>query len=1006
MTRWAAILSLTGAALPQTVDFGREVRPILSENCFQCHGPDSGARQAGLRLDTREGLLAKAGVVTPGRAAESRLYQRISHAQPALRMPPPHSKKELRPAQVEALRRWIDQGAQWQEHWSFRTPERPPAPEVKLRGWERNPIDSFLLARLEQAGLQPEREADRRVLIRRLSLDLTGLPPSPAEVERFVSDQAANYYEKAVDRLLASPHWGEHRARYWLDAARYADTHGLHADNYRQIWPYRDWVIGAFNRNLPFDKFTIEQLAGDLLPDASTDQRIATGFHRCNITTNEAGSIPEEVAAIYARDRVETTGTVWLGLSLGCAACHDHKYDPVTQREFYRFSAFFMNTPQKPLDGNIPGTPPLLVIPRSEDQRQWKEASAQAEELRLKLKSRAEAAIGPFEIAAAVGPAALPLTLPEPLPEGVNRKEDGTLEFTKAAPIEMSGAPQLRLDKPFTLAARVKTPEAAQTVIASYVGSDGPGVRWVFANRAMFLHFILEDPASGRKLHAKAIGIRLSAGEPEHFGVTYDGSGQEGGITFYVGGVPVDSGDLHEAYDAWKRTPLESARFRVGGDGVNSLQGGAIGSVRVFDSELSALEMRLLAVQSRPAREEAPAAVDAAREKAAKDLANRRHLFLALNDPEYRSLSRQLEAAERTIRAIRQRSVTTLVMEEKKEPPSARILARGQYDQPGETVAAGIPAAVGRLQQQSPNRLALAQWLVSPANPLTARVTVNRFWQEIFGTGLVRTAEDFGATGEPPSHPELLDWLAVDFRETGWDVKRFFRMMVTSAAYRQSAAASEEKRKIDPGNRLISRGPRFRLDAETIRDAALASSGLLVRRVGGPSVKPQQPDGVWEGVAMLFSNTRFYQPDEGERLYRRSLYTFWKRFAPPPAMEIFNAPTRESCLVRRDRTNTPLQALAAMNDRLMMDASRRLAESAISEGGGGFDGRLDYMTGRILARPLDGVERASARAAHAKLQAHYRKAPEASKALARDAETATWTMMASILLNLDEALNK
>ena len=916
--RRAAILMLVlvSAGASSNIDFQRDVRPILASNCFQCHGPDTGTRQAGLRLDTREGLFVdrKTGpVVLAGKPEASRLYQRISEPKPALRMPPPQAHKNLTATQIGILRAWIEQGAVWEQHWAFAAPLRPALPDVRDASWVRNPIDRFLLARLEAEGLGPAPEADRRALARRVSLDLTGLPPRPDEVDAFVRDQSPAAYEKLVDRHLGSPRWGEHRARYWLDAARYADTHGLHADNYREMWPYRDWVIDAFNRNMPFDQFTLEQIAGDLLPGASPSQIVATGFHRCNVTTSEAGVIPAEAQAMYTKDRVETTSMVWLGLTLGCAACHDHKFDPVTQRDFYRFAAFFNNTTQKPLDGNIPDPEPLIVTPRAEDRARWAELQILERELKRRLTA------GEYSSAE-----------PAPLP---NHHREGEV---------------LRRGKPFTFAAEVKAVEEPETLIAS-------GQGWRFLLRAMF-------PVAELNNLTVAGNARLSPGSKHHVAFTWQGSVDETAVTIYVDGDPVAIAPAQRP--AMQAKPLSKDDIKA---------------AHSFDRALRTDEIRLLA---KPGKDPYPAT---------------------------RALLEEIDAVGREQRAIRWRGGATLVMEERAgTQPTAQILFRGQYDQPKETVTPAVPSVLPPIAAGQPaNRLGLAQWLIDPANPLTARVAVNRFWQEVFGTGIVRTSEDFGATGEAPSHPELLDWLAVEFRESGWDVKRLFRLIVTSAAYRQAAAASPEKLERDPGNRLLSRGPRFRMDAEMVRDLALAASGLLVEKTGGPSVRPYQPPGVWEAVAVLYSNTRFYVPDEGENLYRRSLYTFWKRSAPPASMEIFNAPSRETCTVRRERTNTPLQALVTLNDPQFVQAARTLAEHAVRDTARSFDARIDFLALRVLSRRLAKDERQALEPSYAKIAGFYRTHPvEAARLAHHSEEAAVWTAIASQILNLDEALNK
>ncbi len=1059
-TRWTlpAALALVLAALPLatsalpggTVHFNRDIRPILSDNCFACHGPDPATRKRGLRLDTEEGLFTARDGVTPvvkGKPADSELYQRIIAEDESERMPPVKSHKKLSAAQKDLVKRWIEQGAAWEPHWSLVKPARPAVPAVQDQGWVKNDIDRFILAKLQENGLEPNAEADRRTLIRRVSLDLIGLPPTPAEVEAFVNDPAPDAYEKAVDRLLASPHYGEHRGRYWLDYARYADTHGLHIDNYREMWPYRDWVIAAFNKNLPYDRFTIEQLAGDLLPERTLEQQVATGFHRCNITTNEGGVIPEEVAAMYAKDRVETTATVWLGLTAGCAACHSHKFDPLTQKEFYQLVAFFRNTTQSPLDGNIADTPPVIVVPRAEDRARWLHLQKDVVALQER-RQKARAAAGPVfqkwldaeakavqdpldgskllagialhqgdgSQVVSVGGEDVALPLPKDVTWNKGNAGGAALHFGAKAGVTVPDAAGFAIDRPFTLAAWVFVPAADDSfeVMSKLAPDKERRHGWVLELNQRIPTLILYGNSADDKILVRGNSSqRLKAGAWNHVAFTYDGSRRPDGFALYFDGKlqnlqrsdePSLQGDIAAA-----------APLHLGFAGRRDFKGGALQDVRFYQRLLRPEEAALLARWP---------ALHATLGKDARKLTGPEReelltLYLNRFDAVYREVGDALAPLENEQRLIRMRSAVTHVMQERSDAsPVAKILFRGQYDQPRETVTPGVPAALPPLPKGAPaNRLGLAQWLMHPDNPLTARVTVNRMWQEVFGTGLVKTSEDFGIMGEAPSHPELLDWLAVEFRESGWDVKRFYKLLVISATYRQAAAATPEKLKKDPQNRLLSRGPRFRMDAETLRDFALASSGLLVRQVGGPSVKPYQPPGVWEAVAMLGSNTRNYKEDTGDKLYRRSLYTFWKRSAPPASMEILNAPSRENCTVRRERTNTPLQALVTMNDVQFVEACRHLAQRALKEAKGDFAARLDFVTLHLIARPFDARERAICEKALGRFLAHFQDRPQEAQKLIETgvsrpdaalapAELAAWTLLVNQLMNLDEALNK
>jgi hypothetical protein len=1043
---WAARPSAAADAPGARLEYNRDVRPILAENCFACHGPDSASRKADLRLDRREAAV-EAGAIAPGDVEGSALVERIFSADKTEIMPPPSTKKTLTAEQKDVLKRWIASGAEYQPHWSLIAPKRPEPPAVKGEQWVRNPVDRFVLAALEAKGLKPAPEADRRTLARRLGLDLTGLPPEPAVVEAFVKDPAPDAYEKLVDRLLNCERWGEHRARYWLDAARYADTHGIHFDNYREVWAYRDWVINAFNRNQSFDRFTVEQLAGDLLPNRTIDQQIASGFNRCNITTNEGGVIPEEYAVLYTRDRTETVSAVWLGLTANCAVCHDHKFDPLSQREFYELAAFFNNTTQNPMDGNIKDTPPILPVPRAEDRPRFEAVGREIAAAKGQAAARRQSARGAFEPwLAALSPGSLDEPVPAdglkllaPLAEGAGNTATvvasgawrlaplgdkaawaagyvagKALQFRPGVSLEVPEAGDFEKDQAFSYGAWVQVPrngKSAAAILGRMDESDScRGWDLWIENGRPGAHIIHKWPDDALKVVARN---PIKPGEWEHVFVTYNGSGKASGVTIYVNGRPQP---VEVAQDALKstirtKTPLALAQRSGPGSRLNNL---VLQDVRVYGRALPADEVGRLARGTR-------VAWLASKPKEARSAAEADEVFdwyLASHDAEYRQISERLAALETEENTIRSRGTIAHVMQEKTEPAMAYLLYRGEYDKRRDALKPGTPGCLPPMPPDLPRtRLGFAQWLLRPDHPLTARVTVNRFWQELFGTGIVRTSGDFGVSGELPSHPELLDWLAVEFREGGWDVKRFFRMLVTSSAYRQSAHATPEALEKDPQNRLLSRGPRFRMDAEMVRDYALSVSGLLSSKIGGPSVKPYQPEGVWEAVAMIGSNTRDYKRDNGEALYRRGLYTFWKRSAPPASMDIFNAPSREVCTVRRERTNTPLQALVTLNDEQFVEAARNLAERTLKHGGSTTGDRLDFVTDRLLSRPFRPEERKVAEASLADLLAHYQAHPDDAKALIAVGESkadpkldpstlAAWTMLANELLNLDEVLNK
>ena len=1050
------LLATLSAALPpkeksaESVNFQRYVRPILSDNCFACHGPDSESRMVGLRLDTREGAFAPRDNGTPivaGDPQASLLYQRITATDLMRRMPPVYSKKELTNEQIDILRRWIEQGASWKQHWSFQTLKRPALPPVKNEQWGRNAIDRFILARLEAEGLTPVPEADRRTLIRRVSLDLTGLPPTPEKVEAFVNDHAENTYEKLVHEMLDSPHWGEHRARTWLEAARYADTHGLHHDNYREMWPYRDWVINAFNRNMPFDRFTIEQLAGDLLENPTLEQRIATGFHRCNVTTNE-GVISEEVEALYAKDRADTTGTVWLGLTVGCATCHDHKFDPILTKDFYSMTAFFRNIKQQVMDGDSSDTPPIIVVPSPEDRSRWNELRRKLEEVESHMSvisssdDKFEAWLASGEYRSLESPLEEPLEvlalslnhginvnlkdrkveidLPEGVSLGPGPEEDRkALRFTERAWSELPDTGHLDAERPFSLTVWLYSPKSEGSfVVASQSDPKDKGRGWSLSLRGRLAGFeMVGDDGKNIEIRAGLLS-ELAVGTWNHVAVTYDGSGERAGLNLYLNGrvVPIQGSEYFAKLWGNIRTgqPILLGK-QVRKDDKGYFAGGAIAGFRVFNRAITVEEARLVSLWP---------VLERARKKESDDLTQDEREALRLyyfnrKDQAYRQLVAQWLELELELREVRRRGAVTHVMQERSDSkPFAHVLHRGMYDQPRDRVEPNVPVALPPMPASFPrNRLGLAKWLVDDSNPLTARVTVNRFWQEIFSNGIVKTADNFGSQGEPPSHPKLLDWLAAEFRDSGWNVKNFFQLIVTSATYRQSAATTEEKLTKDPENRLLARAPRLRMDGEMVRDYALATSGLLVPTIGGPSVKPYQPNGIWETVAILVSNTRFYRQDHGEKLYRRSLYTFWKRAAQPASMEIFNAPTREYSVVRRERTNTPLQALVTMNDPQFIEAARYLAQKAMQEAGDGFDGRLDYMTLRLLARKFGEDERVVSRRAYDDFLGYYQQNSEdAGKLLATgeseldqtlpEAESAALAMLANQIMNLDEVLNK
>jgi hypothetical protein len=1041
-----AVLCLVAAQAPAAdkLQYNRDIRPIFAENCFACHGQDKAARKAGLRLDQREDAVKK-GAILPDKLADSPLLERIFSDDATRLMPPRKSHKKLTAEQKDLLKRWVLAGAEYQAHWAFIAPQRPPLPEVKNTAWVRNPIDRFILAALEKRGLTPAPEADRRTLARRLSLDLTGLPPAPADVEAFVADSSPEAYEKYVDALLRSPHWGEHRGRYWLDVARYADTHGIHFDNYREIWAYREWVLRAFNRNLPFDQFTLEQLAGDLLPNRTVDQVVASGFNRCNITTNEGGAIAEEYLVLYTRDRTETTSQVWLGLTAGCAVCHEHKFDPLQQKEFYAMAAFFNNTTQAAMDGNIKDTPPTMFVPRGADRDRWEALPKERAALQQQREVRRVTAQPLFEKwlkefkpkTAAEPPPTDGLRAHAPLVEGAGTTVTFTIDgksrsvpqppgaswdsghispkafrMQNGATLEVPDIGDFDTAQGFSYGAWVKPPPNAPygAIFArmdnakQYRGWD----LWMQAGK-VGTHIVNRWPQDGLKVVSRN---PLPQGQWSHVFVTYDGSAKSSGVRVYVNGTQQQT-DVEN--DSLRSTIRTKVPWKIGQRNTSErLDGVAVQDVRIYSRTLSASEVQRLGSADRLA------ALFAIPGSKRTDAEKRELLewYLSTSDKPYTDLGNKLEALAREEGAMRSGGGIAYVMQERGDKPMAYVLFRGDYEKRRDPVTPETPRMLPPMPPGAPkNRLGFARWLLMPEHPLMARVTVNRFWQELFGTGIVRTSGDFGIAGEPPSNQELLDWMAVEFRESGWDVKKFFKMLVMSSAYRQSALATPEKLEKDPQNRLLSRGPRFRMDAEMVRDYALAASGLLVRKLGGPSVRPYQPDGVWEAVAMIGSDTRDYRRDSGENLYRRSMYTLWKRAAPPASMDIFNAPSREVCTVRRERTNTPLQALVTLNDPQFVEAARVLAQTALKEGGEKWELRVDVIARRLLSRPLRTEELKVVRSSFDELLAFYKAHPEDAKKLLAVGEAkvdtalepatlAAYTMLTNELMNLDEVLNK
>jgi uncharacterized protein DUF1553/uncharacterized protein DUF1549/cytochrome c len=1023
-------LTPTGTlAAEATLSFNRDIRPILSSKCFACHGFDAKKRQADRRLDTADGATAEhdgVRAIVPGDLTKSELWRRVTSIDDDEMMPPPASNKKLTAAERELLKRWIEQGALYQKHWAFEPIVRPPVPG-DAKGL--SPIDAFLNRRLEQAGLTPQPEADRETLIRRVAFALTGLPPTIDETDAFLNDDGDGGYERMVDRYLQSPRYGEEMARHWLDVARYADTHGLHLDNERQMWAYRDWVVKAFNDNLPYDQFTVWQVAGDLLPNPTSDQLVATGFNRCNVTTSEGGSIEAEFVYRYAVERATAMSQAWLGLTTGCAVCHDHKYDPISTKEFYSLYAFFHSNADPAMDGNSNVTAPFLKLPSARGKLAADAAGKVEREARAWLETLAadasysdptDAKEPPphkamrevlFDDAFPLGATsrsssrnAIAMVVDPPFKAASGRRAirqafasslTDTIEF-KLRPIVVPEAGK------FEVSVRVEPLDVPAFITFGVAGAGrgaravaGKSVKWTRTEKGM-----VRDEASSAailpgewtKLTVAADELGLKAGDT----VTGISLAQNGGVCYWdavaILGEADPAIDPLQSLTAWRKAIGTTLPPDVPAELSEIVKGGP--TKKLSDEEAAKLRRFYLAVVARPLNDELAAA-------------------------------RAAWEAARAARLIAEDSAPgTFVFRDLEKPRESFVMIRGQYDKPGEKVEPGIPAILPQIKKDDPakrlTRLDLARWLVAEENPLTARVAANRFWQDIFGTGLVKTSYDFGSQGDPPSHPELLEWLAADFRapadgHPGWDVKRFMKQLVTSAAFRRQGGFTSEMLMKDPQNRLYARGPRFRLDAEQVRDNALFVSGLMNLQMGGPGVKTYQPPNIWEPVGYSDSNTRFYLQDHGPALYRRSLYVFLKRTAPPPFMSNFDGPNREQVCTVRERSNTPLQALQLMNDTQHFESSRALAERLLAEGGATDESRITWLYRTVVSRrpAADELELVT-KALKTQLEIYSADSVAAKKAIeigesqpknvAPAEETASWTMIANLILNLDETV--
>ena len=1029
------LLALLAISLPlAAVDFNRDVRPILSDTCFKCHGP--GETKGDLRLDKREDAL-DAGVLSPGNVAKSEFVARLKSKDPEDLMPPPKANKTLTPEQIKTLETWIAEGAKYDDHWSFVSPKQQP--NIK-------DLDHFIDRRLKTEGLNPQPDADRRTLIRRVTLDLTGLPPTPEEVEDFVNDNSPKAWEKVVDRLLASEHYGERMALAWMDAARYGDTSVMHADGPRDMWPWRNWVINAYNSNKSFDQFTIEQIAGDLIPDATVDQKIASGFNRNHATSDEGGAFAEELRVEYVADRVQTTANVWMGLTMECAQCHDHKYDPITQKEYFQFFAYFNNTTDPGMQTRNGNQAPLVEVPNKDRDGKLAQLKKEIAEAKNKIEAhRAKVSQLPeFKAwlekasnkAKSSGQSKQPENLAHWFPidatlkefrDGVtgsavvaergkfsvgNREKSKTLKLNGGHSFKTDTPVDLEYNKPFTFSAWVKPNGKASGAIfskmddkAAYRGFDF----WTEGGR-IGTHIVHKWGANAIKVIS---ADELPQGKWQHVVLTYDGSSKAAGVKIYINGKL--SKNQVQA-DNLSKTIVTAQPFRIGSRSTSSRWKGELDDLRIYHRALPQSEIAATAIGD-PIEN---ILATPANQRSKSDMKVLLARYLGGEDKTFKKLTDAHQKILKQEADLNKKPVTSMIMQDNPENKMRMtyVLDRGAYDSPkkDEVIKPGTPDALPEMPKDAPpNRLGLAKWLTNPNHPLTARVAVNRYWMMLFGEGLVRSVGDFGAQGTSPTHAELLDWLAVDFVKSGWNVKRMIKQIVSSKTYRRSSRVESLHREKDAANELLARAPRFRLQGEFIRDQALAVSGLLTKEVGGAGVKPYQPANIWNEVSL--NGGLRYRQDKGEKLYRRSMYTYWKRSSPMPNMLIFDAPSREKCVIQRQRTNTPLQALVTLNDPQFVEAGRVLAQRLIKSADRAPAKRIDLGYRLATSRPAEKREvEILTRLLNANLE-KFRKDPESAKKYLAAGESprdesidpiehAAWTVVTQTILNLDETLTR
>lgn len=1004
-----------GSLGAKPLSFNKDIRPILSDKCFACHGFDEETREGKLRLDTPEGAFrekkrGKAAIV-PGKPDESEAWLRIITTDEDDLMPPEDSHKKLSQEEKAIIRQWIEEGAEYQKHWAFE-----PIARVEVPAGNGQPIDQFVEVALKKEGLGFSPEADRATLIRRVSFALTGLPPTLEEVDSFLSDRKEGAYGRMVDRYLASPHYGEEMARYWLDAARYGDTHGMHLDNERQMWAYRDWVIAAFNRNQPFDQFTIDQLAGDLMPQPTQEQMVATGFNRCNVTTGEGGSIAKEFVFRYAVDRTSTTAQVWLGLTAGCAVCHDHKYDPITARDFYSLYAFFNSNADPAMDGNKLLTEPVIKVKTPDYDAKMKAFAEREQELNGEMKKVAAGIV--YEDPATMSP-----------PPSKSEHEQVWFDdaFPEGAKVDSAGHPLTFVEKPVK-SGKLSLKRGGAGMAQDYYQS-GAGELIVPQGAKFFLHVFLDsvDPPEEVMIQFHTAGWSHRA----LWGADVIEFGKKGTTERFRAGDLPGVGQWVKLEVAGEKMGLKEGdkvkgfAFTVHGGTAYFDRFGVVGvSDPVNDPNLSFAAWRK--AQSGKDTPKVPGDIKKwlkegpEKECKPEELTKLKNYYVQeichSTRDHFTALRGQIAKVAKEKTDYDKGVPSTFVFRDLPKPRESFVMIRGEYDKPGEKVEPDTPAVLPPLKKsgERANRLDLAKWIVSPENPLTSRVAVNRYWQQVFGIGLVKTSHDFGTQGDLPTHPELLDYLAMTFQESGWDVKALMRSLVMSRTFRQQSMAASPRWEQDPENRQLARGPRFRLDAEQLRDQALFVGGLIDLKMGGKGVNPYQPPNIWEPVGFGGSNTRFYQQGKGSDLYRRSVYTFFKRTAPHPAMTNFDVPAREQFCLQRERSNTPLQALQLMNDVQHFEAARGLA-GRMMQASPELDDRLAFAFRSVLARSPEAEEIVIATKLYQRQLARYQKAPDEAKKAVSFGESkppenldvsqlAALTLVANLVLNMDEAI--